>query len=122
MIKINWAKTTGKSAENLACAFLQKQGLRLVSRNYYCRMGEIDLVMQDKEHLVFVEVRYRNDLRFGSSIESVTRHKQTKLCRTGLYYLQQHQLLEKICYRFDIVGITSQSGKPQVEWVKNAFS
>ena len=83
------AKKTGCLAEDLACNYLSKQGLILVSRNYYCRLGEIDIIMRDKNYLVFVEVRYRNNSLFGCGAESVTLSKQTKLIKTAQFYLQQ---------------------------------
>ena len=67
----------GAEAEDLACAWLQARGLRLLERNYRSRRGEIDLIMQDGEQLVFVEVRYRASNRYGSAAESITSAKQT---------------------------------------------
>ena len=61
----------GKKAEDVACSFLQRNGLSLVERNYHCRYGEIDLIMHDDDTLVFVEVRYRNSNKFGDAAESI---------------------------------------------------
>ncbi len=58
-------KATGDHAELLACRYLQRHGLRLLTRNFHCRRGEIDLIMRDGDSLVFVEVRYRQQVRFG---------------------------------------------------------
>ena len=55
-----WLKRKGDQAENLALDYLKQAGLKLIERNYRCRLGEIDLVMQDGDDLVFIEVRYRN--------------------------------------------------------------
>jgi len=111
----------GKDAEDLAYNYLKKQGLKLITRNYLCRAGEIDLIMQDKDFIVFVEVRYRKNIAFGSGLESITASKQTKLIKTANYYLLQHRLVDKAPCRFDVISITSQQSKPQVEWVKNAI-
>lgn len=130
------SKKIGLKAENLACRYLKSQGLSLIRRNYACRYGEIDLIMQDKTSIVFIEVRCRQDLRFGHSIETVHIAKQKKLIKTAEYFLQYHSLSEAIACRFDVVGISSFT-KPkkwftklnaskyhfaQVEWIKNAFS
>lgn len=106
----------GQEAENLAAVFLQQQGLRLVTRNYRCRMGEIDLVMDDRGTLVFVEVRLRKNNHFGGAGASITSHKQSKLIRAAQHYLQQ-QSLQPPC-RFD--ALLLDSGK--MEWIKDAFS
>jgi putative endonuclease len=115
---------SGKSAEEFAYAYLKKQGLKFVARNYTCRFGEIDLIMQDKEFLIFVEVRYRKNKDFGGSLESVNFHKQKKILRAASCYLQEKNLFEKVPVRFDVVGITAaQIHLPdEVQWLKNAFS
>ena len=71
--------TTGQQAELLACQYLQQYKLKLITKNYHCRRGEIDLIMQDKKTLVFIEVRYRKNDRFGSALESVNYKKQAKI-------------------------------------------
>jgi putative endonuclease len=107
---------TGKKAEDVACSFLQRNGLSLVQRNYHCRYGEIDLIMQDSETLVFVEVRYRSSIKFGSAAESVDRNKQRKLVFTANHYLQKHPTNQPT--RFDVVALSPQH---EPEWVTNAF-
>jgi putative endonuclease len=109
----------GIQAEKSAEAFLQKQGLTLIERNYRNKLGEIDLIMHENEILVFIEVRYRENSEYGSGIESVTYHKQQKIIKAAQYYLQVHQLTEKVQCRFDVIGIGKDHS--QVEWVKNAF-
>ena len=68
----------GQHAEQIACEYLQHQGLTLIDKNYHCRQGEIDLVMEHNDTLVFVEVRYRKNNLFGGAKESVTYKKQQK--------------------------------------------
>ena len=109
----------GKQAEELACKFLQKQGLTLLDKNYHCRQGEIDLVMGDKKTLVFVEVRYRKNNAFGGAKESITAKKQQKIRATALHYMQQHH--NNANARFDVIAITGQGKKQQFEWIQNAF-
>ncbi len=124
-------KKLGTQIEALVCNYLQKQKLKLIARNYTCRLGEIDLIMQDKSTLIFIEVRYRQHCNFGSSLESVNLIKQNKIIKTAEYYLLSQQLSEKIACRFDVVGVMPATQKlssiskldsAQVEWVKNAFS
>lgn len=121
----------GYQVENLVCDYLCRKKLKFIARNYRCRLGEIDLIMQDKTVLVFIEVRYRQHSNFGSSIESVNSIKQSKIIKTAEYYLLSQHLSEKISCRFDVVGVKpftqkslniSKLDSAQVEWIKNAFS
>ena len=73
----------GTAAEDLALRYLEARGLSLVTRNFRCRTGELDLIMRDGEHLVFVEVRSRRSTRYGTPAESVTRTKQQRLLRAA---------------------------------------
>jgi len=111
--------TRGREAETRAWQYLQTRGLRLLQRNYRSRRGEIDLVLQDQDSLVFVEVRYRREARFGSGAESVDRHKQSRLIACAQHYMQTNPGLAKQPCRFDVVSV-SGSGEP-VEWIRNAF-
>ena len=107
--------TLGREAEALAAAYLRERGLRLRQSNYRCKGGEIDLVMEQGSQLVFVEVRYRSNPRFGSAAESVDRRKQRRLAIAALHYLQRHRL-DRPC-RFDVVAL----GGPEVVWLRDAF-
>lgn len=117
-VKLTFAQKIGQQAENIACRYLQKQGCKLVTQNYLCKVGEIDLIMQDKGYLVFVEVRYRHVSGYGTGIESITKAKQVKLIKAANYYLQKNALLNKVNCRFDVVAINETS---TIEWLKNAF-
>lgn len=110
----------GQQAELWASDYLQQQGLTLITKNYHCRRGEIDLIMQDGQSLVFVEVRYRKSARFGSALESVNHAKQKKLIFTAEHYLLQNKLSYSH-YRFDVVAITPEQGKNNINWLKDAF-
>ncbi|MGD2136847.1 MAG: YraN family protein [Gammaproteobacteria bacterium] len=113
------AGTRGRDAETRALHFLQARGLRCVTRNYRCRRGEIDLVMQDADSLVFVEVRYRRQSRFGSAAESVDRRKQSKLVTCAQHYLQGSPETARQACRFDVVSVSGPGFA--VEWIRNAF-
>ena len=110
-------KQSGDQAEQRALSYLQRQGLRLRIKNYRCSCGEIDLIMQDHEHLIFVEVRLRLNRHFGNSFETITRKKQQRIIRAALHYLQTQQNADYAC-RFDAIGINNNN---KIEWIKNAF-
>jgi len=111
----------GKQAEADACDYLQRQGLTLVERNYLCKRGEIDLIMQHKQTTIFVEVRYRRSNRFGSSAESVDWRKQAKLLATAEHYLQQHPRAAQNACRFDVVALTTENKQQHIDWIVDAF-
>jgi putative endonuclease len=113
-------QTRGKDAEDRASVYLQARGLRLLERNYRSRRGEIDLIFQDKDSLVFVEVRYRAVPHYGSAAESVDRRKQTKLVACAHHYLQTHPAAGRQPCRFDVVSVTGTNAA--IEWIPNAFT
>ena len=112
----------GKLAEQYACEFLSRQGLQLLTQNYRCNLGEIDLIMQDDQEIVFVEVRLRNNTLYGDAVDSVDFKKQQKIIRTAAHYLQSTKLLDKVNCRFDIIGLSYASTNAAVDWVQDAFS
>ena len=93
----------GSEAENLATHYLQQQHLALVTRNYRCRYGEIDLIMRDQSVLVFIEVKMRTHHSFGGAIQSITKLKQQKLLLTANHYLTTLKTIPPC--RFDVVLI-----------------
>jgi len=111
----------GNAAESLACDYLQQQGLELLTRNYRAPCGELDLIMRDHDHVIFVEVRFRRHNYYGSGADSVTAIKQDKLIKTALYYLQQHPKQAKHPARFDVVSLSATDGQTDIEWIKDAF-
>jgi len=106
----------GESAEALAAAFLQQNGLQLVARNYRCRFGEIDLIARDGKTLVFAEVRMRASDEFGGAAASITAAKRAKLTRAARHYLAASPRTPAC--RFDAVLIARDGA---IEWIKNAF-
>lgn len=111
----------GQLAEQQAAEFLSQQGLELLARNYHCRSGEIDLIMQVHNSLVFVEVRFRRHGNFGGAAASVDRRKQQRLLSAAQHYLQRHNAFNRPC-RFDVVAMMpGQDGEMKFEWIKNAF-
>tara|TARA_R110002049_G_scaffold307991_1_gene510505 strand:- start:1753 stop:2115 length:363 start_codon:yes stop_codon:yes gene_type:complete len=112
--------TIGRQAELLACEFLQQHKLKLIVKNYHCRRGEIDLIMDDQNTLVFVEVRYRKNARFGSALESVNHKKQAKIIITAEHYLLQNTRSYS-GYRFDVIALSPTQQSHEIIWVKDAF-
>ncbi|WP_439134217.1 YraN family protein [Pseudomaricurvus sp.] len=102
------AMAAGQESERAAEQFLREQGLKLIQRNYRCKAGEIDLIMQDREHLVFVEVRFRRNSRYGSASETVNLQKQQKLIRAAQYYLQTCAKHSLPACRFDVIAIQGE--------------
>jgi putative endonuclease len=111
---------TGRDAETLACDYLRARGLALVERNYRSRFGEIDLIMDDRDCLIFVEVRYRRQARFGSGAESVDQRKQARLIACARHYLMRHPGAAQRPCRFDVVAIGG-GAVPAIEWIADAF-
>lgn len=117
-MKLFTRQSTGKWAEDLACKYLRKQGLSLLQRNYRYKNGEIDLIMQDKQLLVFVEVRYRANAHYGGSIASINLQKQQRIIRTAQHYLYTHQSAQQSICRFDVVLLSSEE---PIQWIADAF-
>lgn len=109
----------GFAAEDVARDYLRGQGLTWIESNYRCRLGEIDLIMHDKSHLIFIEVRARASNQFGGAVESITQSKRRKVLKTALLYLQITKRYEKQPIRFDV--LTIDGAPPQIAWIKNAF-
>ena len=106
---------TGAAAEDRALAYLQQQRLRLVDRNFRCKMGEIDLIMREDAVLVFIEVRARADARHGGAAASITPAKQRRLIRAAQFYLQRLRTLPAC--RFDVIAIDGDA----LHWLRNAI-
>lgn len=109
-------RETGRRYEQMAAAFLEQQGYRILEWNYRDRYGEIDLIARHGEVLVFVEVKYRKSLRQGDPAEAVDRKKQQRIHHTAQYYLYTHRMTDIPC-RFDVVSILGD----QIRLIQNAF-
>lgn len=115
------AHPRGAAWEALAERFLSSRGLRVLERNFHCRLGEIDLVMRDGATVVFVEVRYRGSAVYGSAAETVGARKRLRIQRAaGIYIGRRPALTEQPC-RFDVVGISGTHERPRIDWRRAAF-
>jgi putative endonuclease len=108
----------GVWAERRACQFLKEQGFILLARNFSARMGEIDLIMQDNDVIVFVEVRYRKQGGYTKPSQTIHKLKRARLIRTALFYLQSVKKQKPFKARFDMIGV---EGNNHLEWIKNIF-
>lgn len=123
MFKKSSPKSLGDAGEELALAYLQKQGLKLVERNYRVaagpsrHAGEVDLVLRDRDGtLVFAEVRARRGDSHGGAAASVTAAKQRRISYAAQHYLLQRFATLPAC-RFDVIAV--EGG--QIEWIRAAF-
>jgi len=111
----------GREAETFAAKMLVKHGLQLIDKNVNFRVGELDLIMKDKNSLVFVEVKRRNSNKFGGALGSITAVKQKRLTKAALAYLQRKKLMDKVPCRFDLVAVTDTNGQLEAQWIKDIF-
>ena len=117
----------GRAAEDLALRYLERTGLGLLTRNYRCRAGEIDLVMfQHEPHptLVLVEVRSRSRREFGSAAATIGWAKQRRISLAARHLLLARRELRRLPARFDVIAIdppAAPGAQPVVTWIRNAF-
>jgi len=93
--------------------------LKPIEQNFNSRYGEIDLIMQQQDSVVFIEVRYRKNENFGGAKASVTLAKQNKIQKTALYYMQKQG--RELNARFDVIAMSGEYNNLTIEWIKNAF-
>ncbi|BCA54287.1 UPF0102 protein [Nitrospira sp. KM1] len=111
----------GQEGEATAESYLRRKGYRIIARNLRSSLGELDLVAEDGQVLVFVEVKARRTVGYGGAIEAVDRRKQKKMTRLAAQYLATHHLTDRLC-RFDVVLLQEQGAKDtRIEHLKNAF-
>lgn len=109
----------GRLAEEKALAHLTQHGFKLVMQNYRCRLGEIDLIMRDRDYLVFIEVRSRVSTDFGGGLASITYAKRQKIIKSAVHYMMTHKEQSNLAMRFDVISIDGKSAV--ITWLKNAF-
>lgn len=107
----------GEHWEHEALTFLKKNGLTPLQKNYHCNYGEIDLIMLDTSHIIFVEVRYRKNDNFGDALQSVNSKKQIKIANSAQNFLIKNTQFKHLAIRFDVIGITGSD----LQWIQNAF-
>lgn len=113
------SKEVGQAAEDAALNYLLARRLHLIERNFRSRYGEIDLIMRDHDIVVFVEVRYRRDDRFGAGFETVSAGKQARIAKTALSFLDRRPEYQGWPLRFDVVSLCGEN--KQILWISGAF-
>lgn len=108
----------GNIGEEIACNYLQKQGCTILKQNVYSRFGEIDIIAEEEDTLLFIEVKYRKNEHFATAAESITPQKQEKMRLTIETYLQQYPTSQPL--RIDLVTVVGK-GPYKIEWFKNIF-
>lgn len=113
----------GAWGESKAAAYLQKKHYSLVAAGYYCKFGEIDLIVKNRHYLVFVEVKLRKNANFAKAHEYVDRKKQDRLRTTASIYLAENPT--KLQPRFDVIEIYAPQGimtqNPEIHHLEDAF-
>ncbi len=112
----------GRRGEDLAAEHLKKNGYRILERNHRNKLGEMDIIAQEKDTVCFVEVKTRKGAKSGLPFESIPAWKQHKLAKTALWYLSANGLLEHSA-RFDVVSVLQDpaSGLTEIQVLKDAF-
>jgi putative endonuclease len=107
----------GNAFEKLAAEYLKEQGLKIIKLNFYCKMGEVDIIAMDGDYLVFIEVKYRKSSSKGSALSAVTFGKMKKISRVADFYMYSHKISGDTPVRFDVVAIE----EGHLTHLKNAF-
>ncbi len=112
----------GQEGEVLAAQFLKAKGFQILEKNYRCRLGEVDLIVEDKDRLVFVEVKTRRDSQTVSPRELISRNKQIHISKVAQHYLAQkkNQKTQKTS-SFAVLIVDWSLGQPEVEFIDDAF-
>lgn len=106
-------RAVGEQGESKAIDFLLDNGYQILERNFHSRYGEIDIIAQEKDIIVFVEVKYRSNDKFGSPLEAISKRKINSICKTAEKYLNSREVEA----RFDVIGIQNN----KVEHIISAF-
>jgi putative endonuclease len=110
----------GKAGEKAVVRYLKKKGFKILEKNFACPLGEIDIIVKDKKTIVFVEVKTRRSLSYGSARLAITAHKQRKISMAALYYLKTNRQMDQRA-RFDVVTVLSTGEDHAIDHIQNAF-
>ncbi len=110
----------GRLGEGLARKKIKSFGYHFMASNYRCPLGEVDLIAKDGDTIVFIEIKTRKGRSLGYAKEAVHEKKKRQLSKVALAYLKSTGLWGSKA-RFDVVAIQLREGRPEIEWVKNAF-
>ena len=116
-----WFTRGGEAGEDLACHYLEGQGLTILARNFRCRSGEVDVVAREGPSVVFVEVKDRGHLGHGEGFDAVTFGKRRRVVRAARLWAAAHSLGEEARVRFDVVSIDRSAGEAHIRHDRDAF-
>jgi len=119
MLKKETTCKTGKNGEKLAIQFLKNKGFNIITKNYYTKFGEIDIIAEKKELLVFIEVKTRHTNKFGEPQEAITKTKKHKIHLSIKTYLSKNKVNKQI--RFDVIGIKIKKNKAYIKHIKDIY-
>lgn len=111
---------SGTRGEDIAVDYLNRKGYRILTRNFRFGRGEIDIIAEDQDVLVFIEVKSRSSDAYGEPEDSITIRKRKQLRKVALGYLFVHAIEGKPC-RFDVVAISFEGGSYTLRHIENAF-
>ena len=111
----------GDTVEIFICKHLQQNGHQILQRNFYCRMGEIDIISSIGQTLVFTEVRYRKSASFMDPLETIDPKKCQRIIRTAEYFLKAVNGFTDHDMRFDVITVTGRVSPASIQWIENAF-
>ncbi len=117
--KQKYARETGTQVEHWVAERLQQQGLVLLQHSFHCPVGEIDLIMQEKKEIAFIEIKYRSKIQYGTGAEAITATKKRRIIKSAQWYLQKNPRLAKMACRFDVIAI--HHPEKEWNWIKYAF-
>lgn len=116
-----YKKETGNKGEDFACDFLRKRGYIIIEQNFSCKQGELDIIAKSpSNYLVFIEVKTRNNLKYGMPCEAVTPYKQRHIKLASKYYIYKNRI-NNINIRYDVIEIFKYNNKVYTHHIKNAF-
>jgi len=115
-------KDIGSLGEDLAESYIKNHGYIIIERNFRCKIGEIDIIGKDKEHIAFIEVKARYNDDYGRPAEAVNFYKQNKLYKAAEFYIMKNKL-NNYNFRFDVIEVLLklESNRYELRLIKNAF-
>lgn len=116
-MNLNNKKDLGNNGEWMACKYLIQNGYKIVKRNFYCKLGEIDIIAKEKNEIIFVEVKTRTNIEYGRPAEAVDYRKKNHIYKTACYYLLKNNLYN-MPVRFDVIEILLKKGVFEISHIK----
>lgn len=119
---MKYNKLLGAFGENMACSYLEKNGYRILERNFSCKAGEVDIIAMEGDIIAFIEVKCRTGIGYGSPSEAVSYYKQNRIVKTALFFMTKYKIFDYMC-RFDVIEVLTDgtTEDTSINLIKNAF-